>query len=86
MTPQPPNPRSVFGRAVELETATERKKFLDEACAGAPEMRERVEALLKAHEAAGGFMQPHSVSPAETASYAASPETSGMIGPYKLLE
>ena len=58
MTPQPPNPRSVFGRAVELESAADRKAYLDEACAGAPEVRDRVEALLRAHEAAGGFLQP----------------------------
>ena len=34
MTPQPPNPRSVFGRAMELDSAAERKAYLDEACAG----------------------------------------------------
>ncbi|MBY0460532.1 MAG: serine/threonine protein kinase, partial [Gemmataceae bacterium] len=87
MTPQPPNPRSVFGRAVELESAAQRKAYLDEACAGAPDVRDRVEALLRAHEAAGGFLQPAAAGPADTANYGPSPEAPGtVVGPYKLLE
>src|SRR5262245_27011099 len=86
MTSQLPNPRSVFGRAVELESPAERNAYLSEACAGAPEVRERVEALLRAHDAAGGFLQAATPSPGDTASYSPSAEAHTVVGPYKLLE
>ena len=35
--------------------AAERTAFLDEACAGKPEVRAAVETLLATHEATGGF-------------------------------
>jgi serine/threonine protein kinase len=86
MTPHLPNPRSVFGRAVEIESAAERKAYLDDACADAPQVRERVEALLRAHEAAGGFLHPAGIGPDQTAPYTPPPDTPSTIGPYKLLE
>ena len=52
---------------MELESAAERKAYLDEACAGAPEVRDSIEVLRQAHEAAGGFPQPAATS-ADTAS------------------
>ena len=36
--------------------AGERRGFLDEACAGDPELRAQMEALLAADEEAGGFL------------------------------
>lgn len=41
--------------------AAERAAFLDAACAGQPKLREGVEALLAAHEAAGSFLDKPAV-------------------------
>jgi serine/threonine protein kinase/tetratricopeptide (TPR) repeat protein len=42
--------KALFLAAIEKATAAERAAFLDGACAGEPELRRRVEALLQAHE------------------------------------
>ena len=42
------------------EPAAERAAFLDQACAGQPQLRAAVEALLAAHEASGSFLEPTS--------------------------
>jgi serine/threonine protein kinase/tetratricopeptide (TPR) repeat protein len=57
MEKQPVSVKAVFDRALELVTAEERAAYLDEACAGAPELRQKVEALLEAYEAAGSFLE-----------------------------
>ena len=44
----------LFGAALELRPE-DRRDFLDRACAGAPELRQRVEELLLADAQAGGF-------------------------------
>ena len=49
------NERAIFMEALDRDTPTERAAYLDEACAGDPALRERVEALLRSHEAAGDF-------------------------------
>ncbi len=46
---------SIFQEAVELTDAGQRRRFLDEACAGDPAIRADVEALLAAHEIATRF-------------------------------
>jgi serine/threonine protein kinase len=48
--------QEIFSAALERTTDAERSAFLDSACAGWPEGRMRVEALLRATEAAGGFL------------------------------
>src|SRR5262245_57885086 len=49
------NERAIFVEALDRDTPTERAAYLDEACAGDPALRERVETLLRSHEAAGDF-------------------------------
>jgi eukaryotic-like serine/threonine-protein kinase len=49
--------KAVFDRALEMEAAAQRNAYLDEACAEAPELRQQVDALLKAHEDAGSFLE-----------------------------
>ncbi|HWN97610.1 MAG TPA: serine/threonine-protein kinase [Methylomirabilota bacterium] len=46
----------VFAAALEMESPTERQRFLDEACAGNGVLMEDVETLLRAHEEATGFL------------------------------
>ena len=45
----------IFAEALALPTG-ERPRFLDQACAGDAALRQRIEALVQAHESAGGFM------------------------------
>ncbi|MEX2140796.1 MAG: protein kinase [Pirellulales bacterium] len=47
---------SIFLEAVEKASPSQREAFLKEACAGDSALRERVEALLKAHDDAGSFL------------------------------
>jgi serine/threonine protein kinase/WD40 repeat protein/tetratricopeptide (TPR) repeat protein len=47
---------TVFTAALDCSSAAERAAYLDQACAGDPGLRERVEALLRAHAQAGGFL------------------------------
>src|SRR5262245_48050198 len=50
------NERSIFLEALDREDPAQRSAFLETACAGDPALRQRVEALLRAHSAAGGFL------------------------------
>jgi hypothetical protein len=52
-----PNEESLFEAARNLPNATARNAFLDEACAGEPEMRARIEALLEAGNEAEIFFK-----------------------------
>jgi serine/threonine protein kinase/tetratricopeptide (TPR) repeat protein len=69
--------------------AGERRAFLDEACAGNPELRAQMEALLTADEEAGGFLatpahQAAAELLADTSSEAA-PLADRELGPYRLV-
>src|SRR5690349_21699708 len=47
---------TVFTAALDCGTAEERAAYLDRACANNPGARERVEALLRAHQRGGDFL------------------------------
>ncbi len=47
----------LFAAALECPSAAERATFLTEACGGDLKLRQRVEALLTAHDLAAGFLQ-----------------------------
>jgi serine/threonine protein kinase/tetratricopeptide (TPR) repeat protein len=73
--------QSLFIEALEKEDPAERAAFLDQACAGDPALRQRIERLLERHEQAGNFLE--APTPAEA------PITEGpgtVLGPYKLME
>jgi tetratricopeptide (TPR) repeat protein/serine/threonine protein kinase len=57
MENQPLSVKEVFDRALEIEAAAERQAYLEEACGGAPELRQKVEALLEAYKDAGSFLE-----------------------------
>jgi hypothetical protein len=48
---------TLFAAALEQSGPAEREAYLDAACAGDAALRRRVEALLRAHEAAGPFLE-----------------------------
>jgi serine/threonine protein kinase/formylglycine-generating enzyme required for sulfatase activity/dienelactone hydrolase len=96
-----PSAKDIFDQAVELSSPTARQAYLDEACAEAPEVRRRVEALLKAYDEAGSFLeepaadtgatadsQPPALDGQEKSSASSTPteEVGTRVGPYKLLQ
>src|SRR5437763_14213108 len=88
---QPVNESQIFVQALKLATPSERAAFLDEACAGNPQLRAEVEALLHAHASDPGFLEQPPDSFGETVD--SPPEVNrieqpGVVlaGRYKLLE
>jgi len=82
---QSPDPVGrIFEAALDLPRA-QRAVFLEQACAGDAAVRRRVEALLRAHEAAGDFMETPASGPIPRAADLMLRDQSGeKIGPYKL--
>jgi tetratricopeptide (TPR) repeat protein len=86
---------TVFSAALDCGSAADRAAYLDRACAGDPALRERVEALLRAHSRGGDFLGP-AAGPAKTTGFElgaagpapdAAPGSGAVIaGRYKLLE
>jgi serine/threonine protein kinase/WD40 repeat protein len=82
-----PELRAIFCAALDRPTSPERAEYLDKACHGQPELRQRVEALLRAHEAASGFLQEPAEKEITTVAGSPAAERPGtVIGPYKLRE
>jgi serine/threonine protein kinase/tetratricopeptide (TPR) repeat protein len=72
----------LFHRALEKPTPAEQLAFLDQVCADQPELRQRVERLLRSHRHDDSFLHAGATvdlpAPAERAG--------AVIGPYKLVE
>jgi serine/threonine protein kinase/Tfp pilus assembly protein PilF len=91
-----PEVNDLFLRAQEMPAPEDRQRFLDEACAGKPELRVRVEGLLRAGAEAGSFLERPAEELGATGASAPGPrdertslprENPGaVVGPYKLLE
>jgi len=84
-----PEMLSLFCGVLERSSAEERAAYLDAACGADQELRARIEALLRAHEQAGGFLREKSEDrdPRATVDELPLTERPGtVIGPYKLLE
>ena len=78
--------QTVFIEALEKEGPAERAAFLDQACAGDPDLRERIERLLQRHQETAGFLDS-AQSPLATRGDEPIKEGPGtVIGQYKLLE
>jgi len=89
MTNTPPDVKSVFGRALEIEFPAARAAYLEEACGTDAGLRAEVEGLLATLGRAGEFMRRPAAAVAVglTASYEPLTERPGtIIGPYKLME
>jgi tetratricopeptide (TPR) repeat protein len=86
------NESQIFANALKFAIPAERAAYLDEACAGNPQLRADVKALLEAHVADPGFLE-QPVAPIEGTvdcppSAPAGTEQPGVVlaGRYKLLE
>ncbi|HZU36037.1 MAG TPA: protein kinase, partial [Gemmataceae bacterium] len=82
----------VFTHAVKLATPAEQARYLDQACAGNPELRAGVEALLRAHAGHPNFLEQPASLPEETVARGVTAQSSAglpglvLAGRYKLLE
>src|SRR5262249_48206081 len=78
-----PELRAVFCAALDCQSLREQGEYLERACEGKPELRARVEALLRANQEAAGFLQEPAV--ARAGPRPAVPEPPGTaVGPYRL--
>ena len=59
------NEETLFQEALS-RSPEERAAFLEQACAGRPELRAAVEALLAAHEKSGNILDRPPIDPAQT--------------------
>src|SRR4051794_16920072 len=84
-TPESPV-ESIFFAALAKESPQERAAYLDEACGGDQDLRQRVERLLKAHPRVGSFLEGDvgRVATVDEQPVREGPGT--VIGPYKLLQ
>ena len=79
----------LFFAALEKGTPAERTAYLDEACAGQPDLRNRVEKLLAAHPQVGAFLEQGMDAATITAAYTKDQNNligTMIAGKYKLLE
>ncbi len=87
MPVDPARVEAIFGEALTQGRRRGRAAYLDEACGGDAALRERVEALLAAHDATGNFLR--AARAAIRRPIASAPLSQGpgsRIGRYKLLE
>jgi len=76
----------IYNAALEKESQVERNAYLDAACGNDQALRARVEALLKAHEEAGDFLEVPALGQDVTLESPLIEGPGAMIGRYKLLE
>jgi hypothetical protein len=85
------NESEVFAGALKLSDPTACHAYLEAACAGDPQLRANVEALLRAHATDPDFLEEPAGPPATAAAaptVSAAPEAAGLLiaGRYRLLE
>ena len=89
-TNQPGREKEIFEQAIDLPSAEARRGYVKGACGDDAGLLARVQTLLRAHEATGGFLSenPGAASgPTVSHAMAESSEKPGtIIGRYKLLE
>jgi serine/threonine protein kinase len=79
--------KSVFGKALEFDSSTQRAAYLDQACGSDTRLRGEVDSLLQAHEAAGPFLGDTHEADVKGGFAPATEVSAGtMLGRYKLLE
>ncbi len=79
--------KSIFGRAIEIRSASERDAFLNHACGDNAALRSDVEELIRALENAGDFLERPAIEVTAAAIVKTVVECERtIIGPYKLLQ
>ncbi|HEY5915346.1 MAG TPA: serine/threonine-protein kinase [Verrucomicrobiae bacterium] len=79
---------TLFEGALNCPTPQQRAAYLDKACAGQPDLRRKLEALLQAHERSGDFLEPPAATEQSTLKLGLEREEPAgtLIGRYKLLQ
>ena len=85
MSKEPKDIKAIFSEAIEKQTPEELAAYLDEVCGNDAELRSKIEALLKAHEEAGSFMNIDDGEPDVTLDGSSIEGLGTMIGRYELL-
>jgi serine/threonine protein kinase len=82
------NELDIFSAALEIPSAEERARYLDEACGEDRDLRRRLDELLRSYAHAGSFMGEPAADrpPPETMDEPIRESPGTMIGPYKLLQ
>ncbi|HLJ96739.1 MAG TPA: protein kinase [Gemmataceae bacterium] len=78
--------RAIFLGAIENHTPSQWDGYLDEACAGDPELRHRVEVLLRAHQQPNSVLDCPAPALAGTVDEPLTERPGTVVGLYKLLE
>jgi serine/threonine protein kinase len=78
--------REIFCEALERPTAQARAEYLDQVCGEDAGLRDRIEALLNAHEEAARFLVGDRGGNAMTMDEPSIPDPGQTIGPFRLLE
>jgi serine/threonine protein kinase len=88
MSSNQPSEETLLERALSFATQEERTAYLQGACQGDRQLQARIESLVQAHQAAGGFLGEKDLEAASTVSLLASAEAEAgsVIGHYKLLQ
>src|SRR5262245_25991487 len=89
MTPAQNDVKSIFGRALEIESTTDRAAYLDEACRHNSALRAEIEGLLATLQRAGRFMAEPAAAAVSQGTDVFDPAVEAVgtqIGPYKLRE
>jgi eukaryotic-like serine/threonine-protein kinase len=87
MSADPDRDVTVFTEALQLP-ASQRAAYLDSACGGDAELRQRVEALLKGHDEVGDFLEhsPHETTAQGKPGPPIGEKPGDRVGRYKLLQ
>lgn len=87
MSIQQGNEREIFVSALQMASDEQRRAYLEEVCAGRPDLWSRVQALLEANNVQDGFLNTPVLDSQITVDSSALTEGPGtVIGRYKLLE
>jgi serine/threonine protein kinase len=89
MNPPPDREEALFNAAVQLTSQSARIAFLDQVCSRDTALRQRLDALLREHDAATSFLEPQLGPTAIARAPSASRPADGpgtKIGRYKLLQ
>jgi serine/threonine protein kinase/WD40 repeat protein len=88
MPADPPRVKELFSAALELAEPEARRDFIDRQCADNPELRERLQELLAAHDRPNAILNQPFAPPAEPTADLPADDVVGTIiaGRYKLIE
>ena len=81
MEQQPKDARSIFRRALQIESASDLRSYLDVACAGDPELRREIESLLAARDPTDPVSSPKADPPLSATELTAAQGSAPAVAP-----